>query len=46
MSLFWVFAFFYSIASGYHYALDGWTSALVIWSVWRFMLRQERLSAS
>ncbi|MDA9789753.1 phosphatase PAP2 family protein [Amylibacter sp.] len=46
MGLFWVFIFIYSIASGYHYALDGYASALVVWSVWRFMLRQERLSAS
>ena len=45
MSFFWLFIMYYSVASGYHYALDGYVSALIIWAVWRFMLRQHRRSS-
>lgn len=44
MSFFWLFIFYYSIASGYHYALDGYASLLIIWGTWRFLLRQHRRS--
>jgi len=33
--------FFISVYSGYHYALDGYISFLLIWGLWRWLKRRE-----
>ena len=33
--------FFLSVASGYHYAVDGYASAAIIFAAWRWLLYRD-----